>query len=424
MNFRRGITPAVISALLLSGCRAPVSENVSPAPISAEETAESEQVTAETAQTVFETTSEPETQVSAENDAANAEFPLGGSVGMLYQMDYEPYPQMTQLSENNIFVDYDYTEDIPSDTGHEKYEYFTDIAVEAVKKSDRYKVVSQWIKDNPAVVDMTVNYSSDGADALSDWLTNGELNVQVKGAYINDYDSDGSEEAFVVLKTILDTPKTYDYVVFVNWRGTADPEYRWNRIEHLYSVDMLDYGADKQLAFNAYGDFGVSTHSPLIGVRNREMFTHYDYRGAYYKSGCFLMTYGWQCSGEFMVYDTAAHRYYTVVGSPIDINELYAMDSTGVLPSVDVIPEAQIIGGKYYAVGGSTFMGGVSFYTYDNGAFSEVSTASDPVGLQNRTSVIIRISDCPTKNTILIKDYDSAIDEMVSPAEAMAILAE
>ena len=424
MNFRRGITPAVISALLLSGCRAPVSENVSPAPISAEETAESEQVTAETAQTVFETTSEPETQVSADNDAANAEFPLGGSVGMLYQMDYEPYPQMTQLSENNIFVDYDYTEDIPSDTGHEKYKYFTDIAVEAVKKSDRYKVVSQWIKDNPAAVDMTVNYSSDGDDALSDWLTNGELNVQVKGAYINDYDSDGSEEAFVVLKTILDTPKTYDYVVFVNWRGTADPEYQWNRIEHLYSVDMLDYGADKQLVFNAYGDFGVSTHSPLIGVRNREMFTHYDYRGAYYKSGCFLMTYGWQCSGEFMVYDTAAHRYYTVVGSPIDINELYAMDSTGVLPSVDVIPEAQIIGGKYYAVGGSTFMGGVSFYTYDNGAFSEVITASDPVGIQNRASVIIRISDCPTKNTILIKDYDSAIDEMVSPAEARAILAE
>ena len=424
MNFRRGITPAVISALLLSGCRAPLSENSSPAPISAEETADSEQATAETAQTAFETTSEPETQVSADNDTANAEFPPGGSVGILYRMDYEPYPQMTQLSENNIFVDYDYTEDIPPDTGHEKYDYFTDIAVEAVKKSDRYKVVSQWIKDNPAAVDMTVNYSSDSTDTLGNRLTNGELDIQVKGAYINDYDSDGSEEAFVVLETILDTPKTYDYVVFVNWRGTADPEYRWNRLEHLYSVDMLDYGADKQLVFNAYGDFGVSTHSPLIGVRNREMFTHYDYRGAYYKSGCFLMTYGWQCSGEFMVYDTSAHRYYTVVGSPIDINELYAMDSTGVLPSVDIIPEAQIIGGKYYAVGGSSFMGGVSFYTYDNGAFSEVSTASDPLGLQNRTSVIIRISDYPTKNTILIKDYDAVLAGMVSPAEAKALLAE
>lgn len=425
MNFRRGITPAVISALLLSGCRAPVSGNSSPAPVSAEGAAESEQVTAETSHTAFEITSEPETQVSADNDTANAEFPLGGSVGTLYRMDYEPYPQMTKLSENNIFVDYDYTEDIPSDTGHEKYEYFTDIAVEAVKKSDRYKVVSQWIKDDPAAADMTVNYSSDGVDdTLGDWLTNGKLNVQVKGAYINDYDSDGSEEAFVVLKTILDTPKTYDYVVFVNWRGTADPEYWWNRLEHLYSVDMLDYGSDKQLVFNAYGDFGVSTHSPLIGVRNREMFTHYDYRGAYYKSDCFLMTYGWQCSGEFMVYDTAAHRYYTVVGSPIDINELYAMDSTGVLSSLDVIPEAQIIGNKYYAVGGSSFVGGVSFYTYDNGAFSEVSTADDPDSLQNRISVAIRKSDYPTKNTILIENYDAALAEMVSPAEAKTLLAE
>ena len=424
MNFRRGITPAVISALLLSGCSAPVTENSSPAPISAEETAETEQDTAETAQASSENTSEPEQQTAETNDEATEKFPSGGSVGRLYNMDEEAYPQMVQLSENNIFVDYDYIKNIPSDTAHEKYAYFTDIAVEAVKKSDRYKMVSRWINDNPSAADITVNYSTDGNDTLGDWLSDGMLDIRVKGAYINDFDGDGAEEAFVVLETILDTPKSYDYVVFVNYRGWADPEYRWNRLEHLYSVDMLDYGADKQLVFNAYGDFGVSTHSPLIGVRNREMFTHYDYRGAYYKSGCFLMTYGWQCSGEFMVYDTAAHRYYTVVGSPIDINELYAMDSTGVLPSVDIIPEAQIIGGKYYAVGGSSFMGGVSFYTYDNGAFSEVSTASDPLGLQNRTSVIIRISDYPTKNTILIKDYDAVLAGMVSPAEAKALLAE
>lgn len=56
MNFRRGITPAVISALLLSGCSAPVTENSSPAPISAEETMETEQDTAETAQSAFEIT--------------------------------------------------------------------------------------------------------------------------------------------------------------------------------------------------------------------------------------------------------------------------------------------------------------------------------------------------------------------------------
>lgn len=421
MNFRRGITPAVISALLLSGCSAPVTENSSPAPISAEETAETEQDTAETAQASSENTSEPEQQTAETNDEATEKFPSGGSVGRLYNMDEEAYPQMVQLSENNIFVDYDYIKNIPSDTAHEKYAYFTDIAVEAVKKSDRYKLVSRWINDNPSAVDIMVKYSTDGNDTLGDWLSDGMLDIRVKGAYINDFDGDGAEEAFVVLETILDTPKSYDYVVFVNYRGWADPEYRWNRLEHLYSVDMLDYGADKQLVFNAYGDLGVSTHSPLIGVRNREMFTHYDFRGAYYKSGCFLMTYGWQCSGEFMVFDTDAHRYYTVVGAPVDINELYAMDSTGILPPPEdvFIPEAQIIGGKYYAVGGSSFMGGVSFYTYENGAFSEVDT----VGTDDSTnSLNIRISDCPTKNTILIEGYDKALAEMVTPAEAKKLL--
>lgn len=419
MNFRRGITPAVISALLISGCSAPVSENSSPAPISAEETTEPEQGTAETAQASFENTSEPERQAAESNDDTPEEFPLGGSVGRLYNMDKEPYPQMVHLSENSILVDYDYIKDIPFDTEHEKYAYFTDIAVEAVKDSDRYKVVSRWINDNPSAADIIVKYSADGDDTLGDWLTGGELDIHVKGAYINDFDGDGAEEAFVVLETILDTPKAYDYVVFVNYRGWAVPEYRWNRLEYLPSVDMLDYGVDKQLVFNAYGDMGASTHSPLIGVRNREMFTHYDFRGAYYKSDCFLMTHGWQWSGEFMVYDTDAHRYYTVVGTPVDINELYAMDSTGVLSSLEVMPEAQIIGNKYYAVGGSPFMGEVLFYTYNNGVFSEVDTLGTA---DSPNSLNIRISDYPTKNAILIEDYDKALAEMVTPAEAKKLL--
>lgn len=412
------ISLAVISAQFLSGCSTQDSEISYPAPPSVEETSEEEQ---DTSEVTLEITSESVSVTIKYNDSSTEdEFPFGGSVGHLFQMDNEAYPQPTQLSENNIFVDYDYIKDILSDTNHEKYPYFTDIAVEAVKKSDRYKMVSRWINDNPSAADITVKYSTDGDDTLGDWLSDGMLDIQVKGAYINDYDGDGAEEAFVVLETILDTPKAYDYVVFVNYRGWADTEYRWNRLEHLTSVDMLDYGMDKQLVFNAYGDLGASTHSPLIGVRNREMFTHYDNRVAYYKSDCFLMTVGWQWCGEFMVYDTAAHRYYTVVGTPVDIKELYAMDSTGILPPFEdvFIPEAQIIGKKYYAVGGSSFMGGVTFYTYNNGVFSEVAASNS----DGTNSLNIRISDYPTKNTILIKDYDKALAEMVTPAKAKELL--
>lgn len=331
-------------------------------------------------------------------------------------MDYESYPQMTQLSENNIFVDYDYIKDIPSDSGHEKYNYFTDIAVEAVKSSDRYKIVSKWINDNPTASEITIDFLSDGTiKKLGEWITDGELDIQVLETFINDFDNDSYEEAFVVVKTILDCEIPLDYVIFINSAGEADPEFMWNRLGYIESVDMLDYGMDKQLVFNAFGRYGADTHSPLIGVRNNKMFIHYDSRVSYYKSDCFLMTAGWQAFGEFMVYDTKAHRYYTVIGKPIDINDMYAMDTTGVLPPIEdiIVPEAQIIGNKYYALGGSTYMGGVSFYTY-NSSFTEVYS-SDELGT-------IRISEYPTKNTVCIEDYDKALDNMITPAKAKELL--
>lgn len=408
--------PLFMAALLLSGCSTPVSESGSSAVSDSGQTEFSEQVTPEI---TADESAEDEISVSAESsDPADLTFPLGGSVGGLYSMDNDPYPQPTTLSENNVFVDYDYIKDIPSDTGHEKYGYFTDIAVEAVKSSDRYKVVSQWIKDNPAAADMVVMYQSGGEnETLGDWLVNGELAVRVRGAFINDFDGDGYEEAFVVVQTILDCDKALDYVIFVNYRGKADPEYKWNRISYLVSVDMLDYGADKQLIFNAYGSFGADTHSPLIGVRRYEMFTHYDFRGSYSKSDCFLTAFGWQGSGEYMIYDTSAHKYRTVVGVPISVEEMYAMDSTGVLPPQEnlAIPEAQIIGNKFYALGGSEYWGGVTFYTYENGAFTEVRG-------ENSNEIPIRISEFPSKDTVLIDDYDAVISSMVTPAEALSFV--
>lgn len=418
---RRCLSLAVISALLLSGCSTPGSENSSPAPLSSDVNQETEQDTAETTQATFQTTSEPKDQVSVYYDnSPEIEFPCGGSVGKLYQMDYESYPQMIQLSENNIFVDYDYIKDIPSDSGHEKYNYFTDIAVEAVKGSDRYKIVSKWINDNPTASEITIDYLSDGTiKKLGEWITDGELDIETTGAYISDYDGDGNEEAFVVIKTMLEAERIFDYVIFVNSSGHADPEYKWNSLRYLVSVDMLDYGRDKQLVFYAYGDYGASTHSPLIGVRNGKMFTHYDFRGQYIKSDCFLMTSGWQASGEYMVYDTSARRYYTVIGKEISIDDLYAMDSTGVLTPKEnlVIPEAQIIGNKYYALGGAHFLGGVDFYVYENGAFVKVQC--DNILSDN---MFIRISEHPTKNTVYIEDFDQALATMVTPEQAAELL--
>lgn len=127
---------------------------------------------------------------------------------------------------------------------------------------------------------------------------------------------------------------------------------------------------------------------------------------------------GWQASGEFMIYDTSAHRYRTVVGEPIDIDDMYAMDSTGVLPLKDLdFPEAQIIGNKFYALGGSEFMSGVIFYIYENGAFTEVRGA-----YPEKDEMPIRISGNPSKDTVPIDDYDAVISSMVAPLEAAAVV--
>lgn len=416
--------PLFISALFLSGCSTPISESGSvsidteQAEFSERATSEVTQATSEITQAASESTSEEISVPEKSPETADLAFPVGGSVGRVYCMDNNPYPQPTSLSENNIFVDYDYISDIQSDTEHEKYAYFTDIAVEAVKNSDRYKVVSQWIRDNPSAADTIVEYRGDGNDVtLGERLVDGKPMVKVRGAFINDFDGDGHEEAFVVVNTVLDCDKTLDYIIFVNCDGRADPEYKWNRISYLTSADMLDYGMDKQLVFNAYGTFGADTHSPLIGVRNHKMFTHYDFRGSYSKSDCFLSTFGWQASGEYMIYDTSAHKYRTVVGVPISVEEMYAMDSTGVLPPQEniVIPKAQIIGNKFYALGGSEFLGGVTFYTYENGAFTEVRRV-------NSDEMTIRISDSPSKDTVLIDDYDAVISSMVTPSEAAAVV--
>ncbi len=411
--------PLFISALFLSGCSTPISESSS-ASIDTEQAEVSEQTMSEITQSAGESTADEVSVPGESSETADSAFPTGGSVGWVYCMDKNPYPQPTSLSENNVFVDYDYIADIQPDTEHEKYAYFTDIAVEAVKNSDRYKIVSQWIRDNPDAADTIVEYQSDGKDiTLGERLVDGKPMVTVRGAFINDFDGDGYEEAFVVVNTVLDRDKTLDYVIFVNYGGRADPEYKWNRISCLTSVDMLDYGMDKQLVFNAYGSFGADTHSPLIGVRGKEMFTHYDFRGSYSKSDCFLATFGWQASGEFMIYDTSAHRYRTVVGVPISIDDMYAMDSTGVLPPKEELdfPEAQIIGNKFYALGGSEFMSGVIFYIYENGMFTEVRGA-----YPEKDEIAIRISEYPSKDTVLIDDYDAVISSMVKPSEAAAIV--
>lgn len=420
MNIRRSILiSAIVSAILLTGCSAApdeVQSGSSPAPATDEEITRPPESEASSAITTVQSTAATSITAAKSTEPVTAEFPYPDwSISEDHVADN---PQLTELSPDNVFVDYEYIKDIQGITDPEKCRWAADGAIDAIRQCDRYAELVNWFAENPGYTEKAVYYENDVT--VGDWLTDGKPDIEFVAAYINDFDGNGTEEAFVVVKTILFTEFPWCYVIYVDSDGNAAPYEQWNSIIYLNSVDLLDYGRDKQLVFNAYGTVGANTHSPLLGVRDGKMVTHYDSRVGYYKSFCFLETVGWQASGEYMVYDTTEHEYRTVIGKEIDIDDFYALDSAGVLPPVEevLIPQVQLIGNKYYALGGSHYFGGVEFYVYENSVLIPVEkdeNALFPI-------INIRISEYPTKPMVCIEDYDKALASMVTPENASEIL--
>lgn len=423
MNIRRSIIiSAIVSAILLTGCSAPdeAQSGTSPAPATNAESTGSTEHEASSAVTSIQSSPASASKAAESTEPVTAEFPYANwTISGEHVIDQ---PQMTELSPDNVLVDYDYISDIPGVTDPEECRRAADGAINAVRQCDRYAELVDWFADNPGYAEKKIY--SDVAETVGDWLKDGEPGIEFVAAYINDYDGNGTEEAFVVVRTMLLTEYPWCYVIYVDSDGNAAPYEQWNSIINLESVDLLDYGRDKQIVFNAYGTMGANTHSPLLGVRDGKMVTHYDFRGGYIKSDCFLMTVGWQACGEYMVYDTAEHEYRTIIGKEVSIDELYAMDSTGILPEREdvFIPQAQVIGNKFYALGASHFIGGVYFFTYENGAFVEVYDPYKAEETRFDELINIRISDYPTKNTLYIEDYDKALASMVTPEQAAKLL--
>ena len=365
------ILSVILSLLLLTACNSGQSVQTSE---TVSETETSAVTTTTAAKTTTKTETEAEPAKAAEEDEA----------------------EYVEVSPNNEFIDYEFIEN---------YQGTTDIGDLADKAVD-------FLKTTEFYADSMKNISEFSDEEFSDYIKDGVIVPKFNIAYPNDYDGNGRTETFIM----VDMPyKTSIMTVIRNFLIFADSGGHMEMLSDFSyfdtnSAQLLDYGKFKQIVIGAYGIVGADDHTILFGVTNGKAKKLYGGRISFYKSDCFVCTFGRQGSGDFMYFDIPADEYRAITGKSLTIDEIKEMDKDMTLKEYyDWYDENGYavfvnIGGKYYnAALGPMDIG--KFYTYENGKFI-------------LTNNVIRRSsnDYILKNVIDI-DIDRAVAEMKSPAE-------
>ena len=179
--------------------------------------------------------------------------------------------------------------------------------------------------------------------------------------------------------------------------------------DSIETAELLDYGKYKHLIFGSYGFCGADSHDTVFGVRNGKGVVHDSGRVSYVKEKCFLSSFGWQGSGDFMYFDTGANEYRLIQGKEVSEDELKKMDKDGILDyywenylGFYINPKIELIGGKYYCFNYG-FMTPGDIYTYENGKFVEQKQSG------------VRNSNYCYGRTVVDIDIEKAIAEMKKP---------
>lgn len=292
----------------------------------------------------------------------------------------EPAEEYVQVSAGNEFIDFEFIEDYQ---GTADIGALADKAAAFMKESEEYKRSADSVESftvegmlkNPDAV-----YTLDEAEKLSaefaEYISDGVIEPKTAAAYPADYDGDGSTEAFIIIKMpyfplgLADGLVTVrDFIVFSDKYGNMSIV---DETCNMYPVQFLNYGKFKQIAIGGDGMAGVESHISLYGVTDGRVEKLYGGRGSFAKEDCFLSFFGWQGTGAFMYYDTAALEYRVIDGVAVPKETVQAMDTDNVLADYygdGVPPEPfELIGGKYYlAVFGAMDWGSV--YVYEDGKF-------------------------------------------------------
>lgn len=306
-------------------------------------------------------------------------------------------------------VDYTLEENPKSAEASEAAEYIAK-AEEELLKCDTYKQCAEYftldiLSDEKPLVENPERFFGE----------DGKLKPIFKCAFVDDFDSDGTEEAFVALS--MPTPEFTDertFLFLVNADvAEAVPQEGW----HFHGDNrfyLLDYGCCKQLAISTGGDLGVDLKSMIIGVsdgKTEVLFAHRS--GVLKKYGPFLaIDIGAQGAAYYGFFDAKSRKYYSTFGEQHTINEIKAMDASDSITAsgetVENYPSCHVIGGKYYYFIG--MMGLNALFTYEDGMFTKLN--SNEYTFRPGVDVFDIFSQIPDI------DYDAAMTSAITPEEA------
>lgn len=323
--------------------------------------------------------------------------------------DEEKYA-LTTVSPDNVFVDYTYISDAEYSTDEAQFSEEIAEAVSVIVNTEDFSAVQElYLADKEA----TFNYSADNEiTALSYFDVNGKLLPRFVRAFSGGFESKDKQGVFL------------QFLLPIGWNGELACEnifvyvgdsgaYIVNE-EYPYffgvpGVDVLDYGSQKHLVINGYGICGADTFSLLVTVSEGKPDFTYSIRGSYSKWNCFVLTFGWQGSGDLLYFDFPAKEYRAVVGEEIEFSELQKLDADGVLSAhlqrdgTYFYNNCQYIGKKYYGVCTGIY-GEIVLYTYDG----EKLVADD-------SDLNVLYLSAFRTNCVSDIDFDAAISNMISP---------
>ncbi|MCM1382177.1 MAG: hypothetical protein NC192_09575, partial [Muribaculaceae bacterium] len=271
---------------------------------------------------------------------------------------YKMKKPLVEVSPDNEFIDYEFIENYQGTTDIGE---LADKAVEYLKTTEEYETAMS-------------HFDEIDEEYGEPYIKDGKIVPQFNTAYPADYDGDGTTETFIV----VDMPFWWHgYGMTTSFFIFADSGENMTLLDYnccTYGTVFLDYGKFKQITFGGGGTMGAEDHQFLYGVIDGKVKRLYGGRVSFYKFECFLTTFGWQGSGDFMYYDTAAREYRAIVGKAMTVDEIKAMDKDLTLKEYyDWYDENGyvvfvFIGGKYYnAALGPMDTGNI--YTYENGKF-------------------------------------------------------
>lgn len=379
---RLKISAIILSLVILTACK-------SGQPVQTSETVSDSETSAITtsATTAATTETESETVPEAEPDEIAEENEI----------------EYVKVSIGNKFIDFEFIENYQGTTDIGD---LADKAVEFLKTTDEY-------------AESMKNISEFSDREFSDYIADGVIVPKLKTAYPNDYDGDGREETFIILKMpsiAHEKSIVRDFIIF------ADSGENMEIIDHTLYIDLvsfLNYGKDKQIIFGGHGDFGAEELTELYGVKHGDAVMHYGGRVSFYKSDCFLSAFDWQGCGDFMYYDTAMQEYRSIMGEVLTIDEMKAIDKESFFAEYYEAAENGefaaflLIGGKYYCLVQYPIMDVGTIYTCEDGKFT----------LLENSHVRISLNE---DGLPMVKDIDisKAIAEMEPPSEPFVEVSE